>query len=170
MRLLQQKRRGFDQEKRSRIEREDRPAGAGRALESRSGEEWRGSCNQGCRQIRDDEFRHAQQLQKVLARKGSEHRGEKREGKNAKERTKKEPADEEFSGKVGISGEAKKQSRESQEVGSKNKPAKKNFVDHRVQGKSKTATEKKKDGEMTDTGRPAQRPPDIALSCRPCTS
>jgi len=27
----------------------------------------------------------------------------------------------------------------------------------------------KKDGEMTDTGRPAQRPPDITLSCRPCT-
>jgi len=72
-----------------------------------------GSCDKGCRQIREDEFSHAQNsCRRYWPAKAAKRRGEKCEGKNGKERTKEEPADEEFFGTIEYRCKAKKQSRE----------------------------------------------------------
>ena len=128
------------------------------------------SFREGRSQLLDDKFGQAQPLQKVPACKDNEHRAKKYQRKNGKERTKKEPADEEFFGTVGISGEAKKQSGKCQGVKSNQETVRKALVKHRMHRISEIADENKKDGEATDTERPAQSPFDIGLPCRPSAS
>ena len=92
----------------------------------------------------------------ILTRIADEHRAEKHQGQQGEKRTKEEPADEEFFDAVGITGNAQEQRRELQEIKSRKESAQKGFLDHGLKDGVNSVSENKKDGEMTDTARPAQ--------------
>ncbi len=66
----------------------------------------------GDHQTRDDCFRHAHPVQKMMNCIAGEYTAQKQDGQEGKERTKKEPADQEFFGAAGITGKPQKQRRE----------------------------------------------------------